>query len=182
MVEALEAGAACTMVLDPPPAGPAYKIINFLPPKPSEIRKLDAGPTELSIKCTYCIQFQRGPHGVELYNLVYSDRVKSERVLPLNFITVKTDANWRMSSWQSAPEKDPWNVALLSRRRAKQLPFAVAHGSGRRDTYLNALLRRERDAAKRKAKAQRTKAVRAVSLADGGDDGSSSNSSSSSTA
>ena len=82
MVEALEAGAAGTMVLDPPPAAPAYKI---------------PAAQALSIEFTYCIQFQRGPHGVELYNLVYSDRVKGERVLPLNFITVNTDAKWMIS-------------------------------------------------------------------------------------
>ena len=149
------------------------------PPKSAEIRKLDAGPTSLSIEYTYCIQFQQGRRGVELYNLVFSDRVRGERILPLDFVTVKTDAKWRLSYRQTQPEKDPLNVAILARRRAKQLSCASPESAHRRGSYMKALLRREREAAKRKAKVLRTRAALAVNLAERSDSSSSSSSNSS---
>ena len=178
---ALETGASGTMVLDPPPGGPAYKIVNFKPTKPAQIKKLDAGPTTLSIEYTYCLQFKRGQRGVELYSLVFSDRISGERILPLSHILIKTDAEWRMSYRKTAPEKDPLNVALLARRREKQLPFASSgkDGACRRTSFMKAMLQRERRAVKQKSKAARTKAVLAVNLAEAADSSSSSSSSSS---
>ena len=186
MKAALEAGAKETMSLDPPPSGPSYYIRDYVPDKKAVCSKLDASGTDLQIEYTYCIQLERRPDGqVRGLNFCFSDRSHDPN-LGQSFglaacVESPATAEWWISYRKEAPEKTPLNVTLLSRRLAKQEMFMRGTqyaACSRRDTFLQALVRREQQAASSKSKYTRRKRVLAVNIAEAS--GSDSDSSSSS--
>ncbi|CAE8655101.1 unnamed protein product [Polarella glacialis] len=128
MTDALRCGAAETMRLDPPPAGPSYSIVPFQPAKPQVIKKLNNSRTKLMIEFTYCIRFDRHRNpqfGIEIKDFVYSDRIVDERNgVPIGDVVCEDikpkEADWRLSYRKTTPEKEPLNVQLLQRRLAHQ--------------------------------------------------------------
>ena len=63
MHAAIEAGAAGTMSLDPPPLGPAYYVKSFKPSPKTHIFKLDTSLCDIQIEHTYCIFFDHASDG-----------------------------------------------------------------------------------------------------------------------
>ena len=174
MHAAIEAGAAGTMSLDPPPLGPAYYVKSFKPSPKTHIFKLDTSLCDIQIEYTYCIFFDRASDGhVRGWNFWYSDRV-DKRTLgssigKLKAIKVPCKEDWRLSYRATQPEKNPLNVDLLKRRMAKQSAFIDSSGASRRTNFMQALLRREKQGAKQKAKYLRQKRALAINLEEGQD-------------
>ena len=169
MREALEAGAATTMRLDPPPHGPSYKIKVFVPEPKSECKKLDVSGTGLQIEYTYCVQFDRASGGhVRVWNYWFSDRAASGKggdlVGRAKALKSKVTDEWRVSYRAAMPERSPLNIALLQRRKEKQQAFADLTRVSRRDPFLVALRKREKRQEHQKRKYQRQKRVLAVNL------------------
>ena len=182
MREALEQGAAETMALDPPPHGPAYRVVLFEPTTKQNTTKLDAQRLDLQIEYTYCILFERASAGhVRVYNSVYSDRGKEKATLlgKAESVVHPSTEDWRRSYRTQQPVKTPLNLSLLQRRLAKQKAFADDCIVARRDPLLVALQKREKRLAHQRNKQLRSARVLAVNLQEDAGASSSDNSSAS---
>ena len=169
MRQALEAGAAATMALHPPPQGPAYKVKVFEPEAKQYCKKLDLSGLDLQIEYTYCIMLERASRGhARVFNYVFSDRPscgkKGILVGRAECTSVKCTDDWRRSFRAQQPEKTPLNISLLQRRWAKQKQFAEGEAISRRDPWLVALRRKEKRWAHNKRKYEQQKRVLAVNL------------------
>ena len=102
------------------------------------------------------------------------DRRNGESIGPLKSIAVKHADDWPISSRRTKPEHNPLNIELLQRRKAKQGSFIDLNGTARRDSWLQALCRREANAKRLKDKQLRQRRVPAVNLMEASDSDSSS--------
>ena len=171
MKAALQQGAEETIALDPPPHGPSYYIRDFVPQKQNVCRKLDNTGTGFQIEYSYCVLFERAADRIRGWNFWYSDRCHDRRLGESIGQVVCSESpaseDWRMSYRTSKPEKTPLNVSLLNRRREKQEAFMRGTdfaACSRRDSFVQALVRREKQAASSKAKYVRRKRALAVNL------------------
>ena len=181
--QAIEQGMSETMLLDRPPAGPAYFVKAFTPSKPPTIRKLDVSSSGFQIEYSYCVCVEKThaqSRRVRGKNLIFSDRVSGDTISLLTCLELAAEKEWRFSYRKDAPEQKDLNLDVLRRRYDRHKAVNPLAGVTRRDPYFAQLLRREELAAKRRAKQQRTTAILAVTLPDAFEEESSGSSSDSS--
>ena len=163
LLRALREGAESTMTLDPPPAGPEYKIVHFHPDKPPTFRYLDNSGGDLKIEYTYCLSFRQTGNSnfpVRIKDCVYSDRLSGPlqggKELGVAVSTIKPcqDSDWRVSYRRDTPESDPLPFDLLARRLSAQRR-AKTGTTSRRSPLLEQLRAEEEARARKSIKARR---------------------------
>lgn len=144
----------------------------FHPVKPAEVKQLDNKGTKLMVDYTYCLGFEMGAAsgaGVLVKDYVYSDRVSlpGAGVLVANAVCrvkAASEPDWRVSYRKQAPEQDPLNINPLRRRLEHQRSCKFQCLTCRHDGDFSVLRILEKQAAKRRAKEMRQRAVIAVGL------------------